>query len=207
MCASPFFTRWCASSIQGRAFPDFCPIMLTHLFLWGSPLSYLLRQSSPWLMVLLIYCSRCGGIWKSRALTWDRLRTHVIANFICSVRQFILWGLGRLTWIKNIQSQGHVIHGKSMFFHRGIWITTAEVSSSSVNLSGAQKHNPRTIPYSVKTVITRFMFTWSSHKHTDLSSHNSIQHVLSELISQLSNTSRNNATCCGNLIYENEISL
>lgn len=53
-------------------------------------------------------------------------RKVAVANFIQSTKQFILWGIRKMTWVRcSIPRRIRQEHA----FHRGIWRTTAEVNS------------------------------------------------------------------------------
>lgn len=89
------------------------------------------------------------GMWTwgwGRALKWSGLKSQAVAKFIQSIRQFIFWGLRKVTWVYYQKGKPHET---KTCLHRRMWIPPEEVSSLLSFLSaihggrvGMKEHPP-----------------------------------------------------------------
>jgi hypothetical protein len=67
--------------------------------------------------------------WEIRAWKWVRLKSHILTNFVQSIRQFILWQLRRIILVRWSVTKTSHRWQKRFFPHRGMTITTPEINS------------------------------------------------------------------------------
>lgn len=143
---------------------------------------------------MLFRWSSISGIWENGIDKWGWLKSLETANFIQSIRQLILCGLRKLTWVKLLwvcvvyfhRAKPHM--AKSCFsteeytgsFKHSVNTTSnnewSEVNSLLYTHGRSPKHIPGTISWFEETEVTRLMscFLERPHKCSEFSSRDSI---------------------------------
>lgn len=105
-----------------------------------------------------------------RTEKWGRKIPHPIANFIQCIWQFILLGLRRITWVRCSFHKGKPQVAIIMLFHKGIWITTAEINSvPSTSWEGHKNHSKKSSVFWRNWGHQDFVFLEFSHRHWEFS--------------------------------------
>ena len=99
---------------------------------------------------ICVYYSRGGGTWENATDKWDRLKSHRIANFIQSIRQFILRVKSNMSTVFNHKDKLHIVDK----------LHTAK-SSFSIEV---YKQQPGVLIMSSK--LTAIYYTWEENRST-----------------------------------------